>query len=104
MQKFSPLIVATLCAAGFAASALAQNNLNNLDGPEREYFMCILDCEAKFGGCFESRQSTLADPRQLLDKRSLAKLQAKEITGVYNCFRAKSACHSKCAGPSGRDK
>ena len=104
MQKISPLIVATLCVTGFAASATAQNNLDNLDGPERDYFKCILECEAKFGSCFESRQSTLADPRQLLDQRSLAKLQAKEISGVYNCFRAKSDCHSKCAEPLGREK
>ena len=104
MRNLSTIIIAALCAIGSAKVATAQNNLDNLDGPERDYFKCILECEAKFGSCFESRQSTLADPRQLLDQRSLAKLQAKEITGVYNCFRAKSDCHSKCAEPLGREK
>ena len=104
MINLTARIGALILMGGAATQALAQNNLNNLIGPERDYFECVLECEAKFGGCFESRQSSLADPRQLLNKRNLAKLQTKEITGVYNCFRAKSDCHATCAEPFGREK
>lgn len=103
MFKPAAYISAAALIATAVGPTFAQNNLNNLDGPERDYFRCVLECEAKFGGCFTSKQSSLADPRQLLDKVSLAKLQAKEITGVYSCFRAKSDCYSKCKEPSGRE-
>jgi len=89
--------VVVICALATASPATAQTD------PRKDYIDCVLQCHAQYEGCFANNITSLADSRNLLDKRRLAKLQEKELTSLYNCFRTQGDCYAKCGAAAGRD-